>query len=209
MRAKHKNFDYFEAFEKQTQLICKESALLIEAIENFTTAQDLSEAIERAHEIEHEGDMLSHDIHTVIARDFLPPFDREDILELCEILDDILDTIEAVIQSFYMFDVHIMHEHALEFAQILHDAACALNRAMKEFENFKKSAIKEKIIEVNDLEEKADHLYIEAIRSLHTKDRENPMRVIVWSQLYKRMEDCVDACEHVADVMHSICIRNN
>ena len=46
------------------------------------------------------------------------------------------------------------------------------------------------------------------IRDLHTIDRENPMRVLVWSQIFDRMEKCCDSCEHVADLMNTVMLKN-
>ena len=85
----------------------------------------------------------------------------------------------------------------------------ALDKAMEDFRNFKKSKMfKQLIIGVNDYEEEADQLYMTVIRKLHTHDRENPMRVLVWSQIFDRMEKCCDPCEHAADTMNSILLKN-
>ena len=207
VRKKRRNFDYFEAFEKQTELACKEAKLLIEAIENFEDTKDFSVVMEKAHKLEHSGDMISHDIYTAIARDFVPPIDREDILALAESLDNVLDYIEAVVQRFYMYNVEEMHEGALEFAQTIYKSCKGLRAAMKEFSNFKKSSIKDKVIEVNDLEEEADELFMNLMRRLYGKDA-LCMEVVVWTQIYSRMESCADACERVADLMNSIVIKN-
>ncbi|MEG1197574.1 MAG: DUF47 family protein, partial [Raoultibacter sp.] len=85
----------------------------------------------------------------------------------------------------------------------------ALEMAMGDFRNFKKSKkFKNLLIDVNTYEEEADLLFLKTLRHLHTDDKENPMRVIVWSQLYERMEKCCDACEHTADMMNSILLKN-
>ena len=91
MGKKSKKFDYFEAFERQTALAVKESELLIEAIENFTTAEAIKDIMPRAQDIEHEGDEISHDMYTAIATDFITPIEREDIISLTQYLDDIVD----------------------------------------------------------------------------------------------------------------------
>ena len=80
---------------------------------------------------------------------------------------------------------------------------------MEDFRNFKKSKkFKQLIVDVNTYEEEADQLYLQVIRKLHTHDRENPMRVLVWSQIFDRMERCCDACEHVADTMNTVLLKN-
>ena len=186
MSKKHK-FDYFDAFEKQSAMAVKEAELLIEAIENFTEAEDLRGIMERAHELEHEGDEVNHAIFKTVATDF----------------------IEDVMQRFYMYDVHFMHHDAEEFACLIKKSCEALDKAMVDFRNFKKSkTFKQLIVDVNTYEEEADRLYLKVIRKLHTEDNDNPMRVLVWSQIFDRMEKCCDACEHVADTMSTILLKN-
>ena len=208
MGKKHK-FDYFDAFEKQTKLAVQEADLLIEAVEKFTEAEKLKEVMERAHELEHEGDEINHAILKTVATDFITPIEREDIIELSQRLDNIVDFIEDVMQRFYMYDVHFMHHDALEFAQLIKKSCEALDKAMEDFRNFKKSkTFKQLIVDVNTYEEEADRLYLKVIRKLHTEDNDNPMRVLVWSQIFDRMEKCCDACEHVADTMSTILLKN-
>ena len=208
MSKKHK-FDYFDAFQKQSEVAMKEADLLIEAIENFTEAEDLRSIMERAHGLEHEGDEINHSIFKTVATDFITPIEREDIIELSQYLDNIIDYIEDVMQRFYMYDVHFMHRDALEFANLIKKSCEALDKAMEDFRNFKKSkTFKQLIIDVNTYEEEADRLFLQVIRKLHTEDNDNPMRVLVWTQIFDRMEKCCDACEHVADTMSTILLKN-
>lgn len=206
---KKNRFDYFDAFKKLSKLAVEESDLLIEAIENFGEAEDLRGVMERAHEIEHKGDEQNHLIFQTVATDFITPIEREDIIELTQHLDDIIDYIEDVLQRFYMYDVHFMHKDALEFAGLIKKSCVALDKAMEDFRNFKKSkTFRELVIDVNTYEEEADQLLVKVIRDLHTVDCDKPMRVLVWSQIFSRMEKCADACEHAADSMSTILLKN-
>lgn len=207
--AKKQRFDYFDAFQQQTKVALAEADLLIETIESFTTADDLQEAMKRAHEIEHQGDMLNHQVFQSVATEFLPPIDREDIIALTQYLDNIIDYMEDVIQAFYMYDVHTMRSEALEFAQVIKKSCGALDCAMEDFRNFKKSKdFKQLIVDVNTYEEEGDRLYTKAIRNLHVNEKDKPMRVMIWSKIFDRMEKCCDACEHVADTMATVLLKN-
>lgn len=207
--ARKQKFDYFEAFAGQAKIAKEEAELLYETIQNFSTAAELKDAVDRAHELEHSGDQISHRIYKAVANEFLPPIDFEDIVELAQRLDDIMDFIEDVFQNFYILDIHFMHESAESFAKIIVESCDALNRAMDDFHNFKRSKqFRELIVEINDHEEQGDRLFMEAMRELYTKDADNPMRVLVWSQIFKSMEKCCDACEHVADAMNTVLLKN-
>ena len=208
MSKKHK-FDYFDAFEKQSAMAVKEAELLIEAIENFTEAEDLRGIMERAHELEHEGDEVNHAIFKTVATDFITPIEREDIIELSQYLDNIIDYIEDVMQRFYMYDVHFMHNDAREFACLIKKSCMALDTAMEDFRNFKKSKeFKRLVIDVNTYEEEADRLFREVNRALYGDSGEEGKNLLVWSQIFGRMEQCCDACEHVADTMRGILLKN-
>ena len=97
---KRDKFDYFDAFEKQTEVAVQEAELLIEAIESFTEAEHLKEVMERAHELEHKGDEINHAIFKTVATDFITPIEREDIINMSQYLDNIIDYIEDVMQRF-------------------------------------------------------------------------------------------------------------
>lgn len=208
--AKKNKFDYFDAFEQQVDIASEEAELLIEAIETFTSAEDLREALAKAHEIENRGDEVNHQIRVNVAADFITPIERADILELAQDLDDVIDMIEGILQRFYMFDVHFMHPQALDFAIIIKKSLKALRKSMGTFREFKKvKKIRSMVEDVNALEEQADELYVATIRNLYTVDAiDDAVRVEVWSRLFDRLEATCDACEIVADTMSTIMLKN-
>lgn len=206
---KRSRFDYFDMFERQAELAVREADLLVEAVENFSGAENLEDIISRAHAIEHEADEIIHRVSDTIATDFITPIEREDIIGLAQLLDDVIDFTEDVIQHFYMYDVHFIHHDAIEFAYLVKKSCEAIRTAMKDFRNFKKSKqIKQLIVNVNTYEEAADRLYISVIRKLYIHDCENPVRVLVWSQIFDHMERCCDGCECVANAMSTILLKN-
>lgn len=206
---KKKKFDYFDMFERQSKLAVREATLLVKSVENFTEAKYLEEIMERAHELENEADEICHEIYKNIATDFITPIEREDIIEMTSSIDTIIDHIEEIIIRFYMYDIHTMHEGALEFAQLIKKSCEALDLCMEDFRNFKKSkTFKNRIIDVNTFEEEGDALFMRVIRQLFTEETEHPVRVLVWSETFERMERCCDDCEHAADIMTTIMLKN-
>ena len=207
--ARKNKFDYFAAFEKQAAVACEDAKLLVECIEEFTTADELRDIIGRAHKIEQEGDEINHQILRSVAIDFITPIDREDIMDLAQRLDTVTDNIEGVIQSFYMYNVHFIHEYAPDIAKLILKATEALRATLAEFSDFKKTRkFRDAVEEVNACEEEADRLYLQAIRTLYTEEHDKPTRVEVWSRLFDRMEATCDSCEHVADTIGDIVLKN-
>ena len=208
--ARKKQHDYFGTFQQQTELAMAEADVLIEAIENFTTAEAVQEYMPRAHEIETQADILNHSNYDAIAVDFITPIDRDDVIKISHAIDEVVDDIEEVVLELYTMNVHSMHKDALEMAQIMRNACKAMVTAAYEFKNFKKSdAFRKAVVDTNDYEEEADTLYAKLIRDLHTNDEDNPMRVLVWSRLFTKMENCTDDCEHVVDIMNSVLLKNS
>lgn len=201
-------FNYFDAFEKQADLVCQEAELLIEIIENFTTSDTLLPDIERAHEIEHTADKVCHSIFQAVSVDFITPIDREDIISLTQSMDDILDYMEATIQRFYMFNLTSMHPRAIDFARLLLKGCEALKVAMGEFRNFKNSKkLPALIVKVGDAEEEMDSLFFTAMHELYKESREDALDIFIWDKLFQRMENTADTCERASDIMDSIIMK--
>lgn len=202
--------DYYEAFMKQAELAHKEAELLVEVAENFTSAQEIADYLPRAHEIENSADDLNHSVMQAIDVDFVPPFDRVDIIELTNALDDIVDGIEEVIQRLYVFDVHFMHRDVLPLAKLLVKATGKLVDSMRGFEDFKKFGhFVDEMNKVNEVEEEVDAAYMQIMRRLYTEDNDNPLRVIVWTDIFDRIEDCADRIDETAVIMGNIILKNS
>ena len=207
--AKKARFDYFDAFEQQVEIAEEVAEVLIEAVENYTNAEELVPLLHKAHEIEHRGDGVNHIILTNVAVDFITPFDRADIIELAQDVDDVIDMIESVIQRLYMFNVKNIEPQAIEFAHIIKKSVKALHKSMSAFREFKKvKKIRAMVEDVNQLEEHADEMYLKSIRGLYESDNPDTLHVGKWARLFERLEGTVDACEVVADTMQSIMLKN-
>ncbi len=161
------------------------------------------------HEIEHGADEKKHNMMKMLVAEFITPIEREDIGTLSYMLDDVLDSIEEVYQMFYMYNVKQMRPEALDFVELIVRSTEAMKACFDEFEHFRKSdLIAKKIVEVNVIEELADSLYFKTVRELYTKEKD-PMHVMVWVRIFDRFEKICDQCEHVADTISSVIMKNS
>jgi predicted phosphate transport protein (TIGR00153 family) len=161
------------------------------------------------HEIEHGADLKKHEMMKMLVAEFITPIEREDIATLSYMLDNVLDNIEEVYQMFFMFNVKEMRAEAIDFVDLIVRATEAMKACFDELENFRKSdLIAKKIVEVNVIEEIADSLYFKTVRELFTKEKD-PMHVMVWLRLFDGFERICDACEHVADTIGSVIMKNS
>ena len=206
--AKTKNNPYFNDFVTLTDFSCQAADYLLISLKDFQPST-LAERRIAMHDIEHAADMVRHELTSRLAKEFVAPIDREDITNLAGQLDDVTDKIEDVLIRIYMYNVKSIHPRALEFAEVIVKCCRALHVAMTEFSNFQKSTtLKDKIIEVNTLEEVGDALYIDSMHDMYAQGGD-AVELAVWSELFDRLEDCCDACEHVADLVELVAMKNS
>jgi predicted phosphate transport protein (TIGR00153 family) len=205
-----KRFDYFETLAKQGDFAVREAEMLLTVLRDFDPEQ-LPAMIIEMHELENAADSQIHQIFTHLATEFITPIDREDILSMGQRLDDIVDYIEDVLQLLHMYNVQAIHEPALTLAEIILASTKVLKQGLEEFSGFRKSnkMVRKYIVEVNDLEEQADQVYAEAMNKLFRTYTDQPLFVMIWSDLFARLERVTDACENVADMMDTIILKNS
>ena len=204
--ARKKETDYFEAFVGGVNSACAAADMLCTVFDHYEP-EALPGHIEAMHKIEHSADIAKHGTMEQLVREFLPPIDREDIMELSGTIDDVTDSIEDVLLRLYMFRITSLREDAVSFVSIICDCCCALKKLMVEFPEFRKSkAIKDMIIEINHLEENGDKLYTEAMRRLYSESGD-AVEILSWTAIYDRLEKCCDKCEDVADVVETVILK--
>ena len=171
--------------------------------------EEISRAISELHEIERQADEAKHQLSDMLVKAFITPIEREDIAALSHDIDEVTDKIEDVLIRVYINNVQKIRPEALRLLDTVIECCDALHELMQEFPNFRKSKkLGEKIIAINTLEEKADKLYIDSMRNLHMEEKD-PLQIIAWREIYDYMEKCADACEHAADVVGSVVMKNS
>ena len=207
MKAKVKDNDYFLMFVELVEFSRSAALFLKESVENFDYST-LEQSLEHIHKIEHDADIAKHALISKLAKEFIAPLDREDIIRLAEEIDDVTDNIEEALRDIYMYDIRVLRPEAAQFAQTIVKLCDSLKAVMEEFRNFKKSKdISNYIIDINHLEEDGDKIYTDAIRSLYSTSG-NPIEILSWTRTFDQLEKCCDSCEHVADAIESVILKN-
>ena len=198
---------YFENFSACATLAKNAANYLVECLENYD-ANKIEEMIARMHTFEHSADMKKHEMNETLAKAFVTPVDREDLDMLSQQLDNVCDTLEEVLQKFYIYNIKTIEPDAIEFAKKLVKSCEMLVQIMDEFENFKKSkTMRSLIIACNDVEEDCDKLYLATMHNL-TKNSTDVLTTMSWYKIFDCLEACADACEHVSECVGSIIMKN-
>lgn len=200
--------DYFGLFEKGISISNKAAKTLQSS---FTDGVIDKNEILRLKEIEHEGDRHVHECSNLIADAFITPLDRSDMMAMVAAIESITDSIDDIANQIYMMHITKANEVTLKLVNLIVKSCEELCTLMTEFKQYKKNfkRIKEITVSVNNLEEEGDAVFSEAMRSLF--DPSNPMEmidVIRLQNLYNTMENSLDYCEDVADIVEQIIISN-
>lgn len=202
-----KTNEYFLLIEQQAA-ICVEAAALLENILTEYSAAGMAVRRVEMHAVERRADGICHDIRNRLSAAFITPIDQEDILHLAQLLDDVTDALDEVALECYMFRLAELPAGAPAFAGLTRRCVGKLCEAAIELRNFRSSGrLRALLAEVNTLEEQADDAYATAIHDLFAEDAA-PRTLIAGKAIFDCMEACCDLCEHAADVMDQIIIKN-
>lgn len=198
---------YFNTFIDCADYACRAAHMLEEVMDKFDP-EDLPRHMDEMHALEHSADERKHEMLDVLAKAFITPIEREDIIELSHCIDNMTDKIEDVFLRLYTNNVQKMHPDAVDLAKVVIHCCESVKEMLVEFPNFKRSKkLKEHIIKINTMEEEADRRFISCMAKLH-RSGADALDIIVWREIYKYLEDCADACENVADVVEGVVMDN-
>lgn len=198
---------YYENFVAAADYCCKAADFLVESLNAYNPGE-IKEVLVKMHDFEHSADKKKHEMSAMLVKAFVTPIDREDMAALSQQIDEVADKIEEVIQRFYVDDVQSASEDCVLFAVKIAGCCCKMKKMLIELENFKKpERLRTYIIEVSDAEEACDKIFLEAMRRTR-QQYTDALEVIAWRTIYERMENCADACSHVADLIETIVMKN-
>jgi predicted phosphate transport protein (TIGR00153 family) len=158
-------------------------------------------------DLEHENDNLTHNIFTELGRNFITPFDREDIHYLATSLDDIADYIYASAKKINFYKVNPNDLGIQKLAEVIQMSSGEVKKAVGELRNMKNlKVITESLVKVNSLENQADDLFDMSIERLFETEPD-AKEVIKKREIFQVMEIATDKCEDAANVIESIIIK--
>jgi predicted phosphate transport protein (TIGR00153 family) len=194
---------FFDLFEESAANVLRAAELLDEMLGSFPEKNDLARAILLC---EQEGDRITYDMIQRLNSTFVTPIDREDILALASGLDDIVDLTEEVADYLGLYRIEAPMEQAQRLAHILMEACRKINEAVPRIRGFKD--VTHYTNEIHRLETDGDRVTREAVASLFDTGID-PMVVIRWKDIFERLEEAVDATEHIANVIANIVVKNS
>lgn len=189
------------------------AANLIQMSNNFEEAMQEADPEKRLlllrtlKEGEHENDMLTHKVFIELGRNFITPFDREDIHSLVMALDDVADYMYACFKKMINYNVAEYDDFMKDMVIVIQKSIKALSRAVHELRNMKKlRQIMEACVAINSFENEADELLDQGLLKLFAESVD-AIELIKLKEVYQDMEIITDKCEDAANVIETIIIK--
>ncbi len=204
MRLIPRDEHFFEMFGQMARHITTSATLLREL---FTEPARLAELETRIKDVEHQADELVHQVNKRIDTSFITPLDREDIHLLINRLDNVVDVIDGTARRAVMFAITEIRQPALAQADVLVRAGQCIEEQVRDLK--KPRLVAEYGRKIKQLEEEGDAIYHQAVGALFQQPSPDPLEVIKWKELFDRLEEALDECEDVSNVLESIALKNS
>jgi len=201
-----KNKIFYELFEKVAGNAAKMGTLLRDIVAE-PEFDKRAAIIAQVEDLEHANDELTHNIFTELGRNFITPFDREDIHYLATSLDDIADYIYAAAKKINFYRVNPNDLGMQKFAELIEQSAQQVRIAVTELRDMKNMRnITEALVRINSIENQADDIFDMSIEKLFDNEPD-AKEVIKKREIYQVMEIVTDKCEDASNVIESIIIK--
>jgi uncharacterized protein len=197
---------FYQLFESVAKELVKMGDKLKEMV-NEPDYDTRGRILKELEDMEHVNDELTHQIFTELGKNFITPFDREDIHYLASALDDIADYIYATAKKINFYRVNPDDIGIRKFGDIIPLGCVAVHNAVTELRNMKNMRqITDALVSINSIENQADDIYDMSIERLFATEPD-AKEVMKKKEIYQVMEIVTDKCEDAANVIESIIVK--
>ncbi len=200
-----KDQKFFDHFEELADAIEKGSRLFLDILNNFEHSEAKLSTLK---EIEHEADRITHIVFAKLHKTFITPLDREDIHSLANKMDSILDIVEGAAVRMYLYAMKKPSKELIELALILDNAIGVVKRVVYALRHRKNSSmIIDACVEIHSIENQGDYLLHQCIARLFQNEKD-PFELIKTKEIYELVEEAIDTCEDVTNIVEGIVLKN-
>jgi len=205
MRLIPKEEKFFDYFEELANKIEEGGNLFWAFLQNY---ENPAAKASKLKEIEHEADKITHRTYEKLHKTFLTPLDREDIHILVNKMDSILDLIESSAQRMHLYKIKKPSEEIKALAKILNASITGVKKIVHALRNMKNSTmILEACVEINTLENEGDYILRTTMARLFEQEGDI-FELIKWKEIYERIEEAIDTCEDVSNIVEGIVLKH-
>lgn len=201
---------YFDLFNSHAELIAQGGKALSNLIAALVDQPELADRYaEEIDALERKADAITHDTLSQLHTSFITPFDRDEIHQLINGMDDILDIMQDVAESISLYDIHRVPQDAKAMAVVTENCCICVQSVVKLLHSMDNApAILKFCHEIDELESEADRSLRGAMSKIF---REEPdvREVIKLKEIYELLESVTDRCKDVAGTIEAIVLENS
>jgi len=200
-----KDENLFFLFSESANVVVRGGDILNEVINDYN---DLENKMSELMKLENEGDKIIQSLVRKLHTSFILPFDREDAFGLVQILSTTLDYITGIIDRMILYQAGPPNQQVKEMVQVLYEALLYQEKAIIQLDRMEQNrkSIFKYCEEIRRLERKQDNLYRNGLAQLFENESE-PLMIIKWREVYEHIEQAMDHCQEVAELLRNICVK--
>ena len=196
---------FFDLFEELVNKIEEGGKLFLDMVEHYEYAD---QKIAKLKELEHEADVITRRTYEKMHKTFLTPIDREDIYGLVHKMDSILDMVEASAARMSLYKVKVPAREIIDQAMILNNAIKKVKYIVHAMRNMKNAKmIMDNCVEIHTLENEGDIVMRMTMARLFEYEKD-PIELIKWKEIFERIEESIDICEDVSNIVEGIVLKH-
>ncbi|MBC5862653.1 DUF47 family protein [Flavobacterium sp. F-328] len=202
-----KDKKFFPLFEEA-------SSNLIEIAENLHEAVNLplkerEILFQKIDVLEQKGEDIARQTNLELSRNFITPFDREDIHSLITAIDNVAGNLHGAASRMRLYQVDKITKSIRKLTEINLEACQNIDVAIRELRDLKKMKnITDACARINKLENKSDNVYDKAVLDLFENETD-AKNIIKYKEVLSVLETATDKCKSVAGVLESISVKHS
>lgn len=202
---KQKDTEFFDMFVESAQYFYKGALLMDEVMLDYGKAIDKVREID---ELEHEADAVNDRILDKLNTTFITPIDREDIYALANGLDDGVDLLQGTLQRIVMYRTGKAMTGAVTLTKLLLESTQEIIKAFNLLKDIRKNQTQllDATHKIARLESEGDRVYRHEVAYLFDKETD-PINLIKWKDILEDLEDTLDHCEKLSDMLRGVVMK--
>jgi len=202
-----KDKKFFPLFEQATANLVILAETLHEAVN--APKSEREDYFSKIEELEATIEEITHKTHLELSRNFITPFDREDIHALVKAIDNVADYMHGAASRMRLYQVEKITKSIRKLTEINLEACQLINAGVKQLKDMKDhKAIKETCKKINKLESKADSVFDKAVADIFENETD-VKNIIKYKEVLSALESASDKCKSVSNVMEQISVKHS
>lgn len=202
-----KDKKFFPLFESATANLI----LLAQNVNEMVNApKEQREAyFNKIEELEATLEEIAHKTHLELSRNFITPFDREDIFALIKSIDNVADFMHGAASRMRLYQVDKITKSIRKLTELNLEACQLIGVAVKELKDLKNiKQITDACVKINKIESKADVVFDKAVADIFENETD-AKNIIKYKEVLSALETASDKCKGVANVLEQISVKHS